>query len=89
MCKLKTCLIAKPPFTFVKTPKHVRTNGIGGEVRHGVTPGVSCETSLTNALRVEKYPDENCISDLTRGDVTPHLHREDNMTNVDTLCVHI
>ena len=25
--------------------KHVRTNGIGGEVRHGVTSGVSRETS--------------------------------------------
>ena len=24
----------------------VRKNGIGGEVRHGVTSGVSCETSL-------------------------------------------
>ena len=26
--------------------RHVRRNGIGGEVRHGVTSGVSCETSL-------------------------------------------
>ena len=26
--------------------RHVRTNSIGGAVRHGVTSGVSCETSL-------------------------------------------
>ena len=26
--------------------RHVRTNGIGSEVRRGVTSGVSCETSL-------------------------------------------
>ena len=25
--------------------RHIRTNGIGGEVRHGVTSSVSCETS--------------------------------------------
>ena len=25
---------------------HVRKNGMGSEVRHGVTSGVSCETSL-------------------------------------------
>ena len=28
--------------------RHVRNNGIGGEVRHGVTSGVSRETSLKN-----------------------------------------
>ena len=27
--------------------RRVRTTGIGGEVRHGVTSGVSCETSLS------------------------------------------
>ena len=26
--------------------RHVHKSGIGGEVRHGVTSGVSCETSL-------------------------------------------
>ena len=26
--------------------RHVRNNSIGGEVRHGATSGVSCETSL-------------------------------------------
>ena len=29
-------------------PRHVRKDGIGGEVRHGVTSGVSCETSANN-----------------------------------------
>ena len=27
--------------------RRARKNGIGGEVRHGVTSGVSCETSKT------------------------------------------
>ena len=27
--------------------RRVQTNGIGGEVRHGVTSGVSCETPKT------------------------------------------
>ena len=27
--------------------RRVRTTGIGGEVRHGVTSGASCETSLS------------------------------------------
>ena len=30
--------------------RHVRQNGIGGEVRHGVTSGVSCETSLNKRV---------------------------------------
>ena len=30
--------------------RRVRTSGIGGEVRHGVTSGVSCETSLNKRV---------------------------------------
>ena len=31
--------------------RHVRQNGIGGEVRHGATSVVSCETSLDTRVR--------------------------------------
>ena len=31
--------------------RHERKTGIGGEVRHGVTSGVSCETSLNKSSR--------------------------------------
>ena len=40
--------------------RHVRTNNIGDEVRHGVTSGVSCETSLNKHITPHLHREYNC-----------------------------
>ena len=41
--------------------RHVRTNGVGGEVRRGVTWGVSCKTSLNKHVTHHLHREHNTL----------------------------
>ena len=52
--------------------RHVRTNGIGGEVRHGVTSGISCGTSLNNYVRPHLHREYEGVRDAHTSRLCAH-----------------